>query len=201
MVEEQKLLEKEVFSSRTNKLLLDTERCAELKYDPKENNPYTVEVDYNDLKIAEEKYKRREIEKVTINNRDFYISYEQIATLKAQRTDVYVWPCAWGWSGKIDGYRFQMFKGNILYLLQIILEHCDDLYEFTDNVIYRIKNQPANEIPTTPLITKDLLAKPVSSLLTAGTCPICLGQGYVPNLSVTSGIECCNKCFGSGVCI
>ena len=58
-----------------------------------------------------------------------------------------------------------------------------------------------SEIPTTPLITKDLLTKSNSSLLTAGICPICLGQGYVPNLSVTSGIECCNKCFGSGVCI
>lgn len=138
MVDEQKLLEKEVFSNRTN-------------------SPYIVEVDYNDLKIAEEKYKKREIEKVRINNRDFYISYEDTMDEDGQIHVIYVWPCAWGWSGKIDGYIHQISKGNLLYFTRIILEQCNDLYEFTDNVVYRIKNQPINEISITPLTINSIM--------------------------------------------
>ncbi len=124
MVEEQRPSEKEVFSSQMN-------------------SPCIVEVDYNDLKIAEEKYKRREIEKVTINNQDFYVSYEQTTKLDGQSHIICVWPCAWGWSGKIDGYTsYSTSKFGTLSLLKIALGFCDALYTFTDNVTYRIKNQP-----------------------------------------------------------
>ena len=122
MVEEQKLLEREVFSNRMN-------------------SPYIVEVDYNDLKIAEEKYKRREIEKVRINNRDFYVSYERDAQEDGLSHIICVWPCAWGWSGKIDGHTsYATSKFGTLSLLKIALGFCDDLYNLAnENIIYKIK--------------------------------------------------------------
>jgi len=103
---------------------------------------YIHEVDYNDLQIAEDKYSKREIGRVSINNRDFYISYEQEIVDNTQGVVVYIWPCAWGWSGRIDGYTFRLFKGKMIYLLEMLLEHCDDLYNFSDNAVYQIKNKP-----------------------------------------------------------
>lgn len=107
------------------------------------NDFYILEVNYDELQMAEDKYKRREIEKVTINNQDFYICYEEPSDKNEQTHTVYIWPCTWGWSGKINGYALYVHsKIGLVTLLKALLEQSNDLYTFIDKGIYQIKNQP-----------------------------------------------------------
>ena len=142
MVEDKELLGKEMSLSQRNEFRYDPSRCAELKYEQPKENIYILEIDYNNLKTAEDKYKRREIEKVTINNQDFYICYEEPSDKNEQSHVVYIWPCTWGWSGKIDGYILYVYsKMGLISLLKALLDSSNNLYTFVDKGIYQIKNQ------------------------------------------------------------
>lgn len=141
-------------TSTSGKKICTTCYGSGLKVDPN----YICLIDQSDIDLAEDKYARREIQKVTINNQDFYVCYEEPSDKNDQCYVVYTWPCKWGWSGKIDGNIFYVnSKIGLIYLIKALLDNSNYLYTFTDEGVYQIKNQPTNEILTPPIINNPIM--------------------------------------------